>query len=208
MLLATLEAKDKLVICDLAVVCGFPDVFPEEVNELPPEREVEFSIDLVPGTRPISMAPYRMSAVELTELKSQLEDLLDKKFIRPSVSPWGAPVLLVKKKEVASRASNQKLGQTNLLISQPSKQRNFSLNQGLGVCPTSSHDSGIHLKCSRQGLRAQRSAVHAQTVKNPKKSTVSQSSGWWSFLWNLGTMVNKQEFKQLETSFEVKSSRN
>ena len=76
----------------------FPDVFPEEVNELPPEREVEFSIDLVPGTRPISMAPYRMSAVELAELKSQLEDLLDKKFIRPSVSPWGAPVLLVKKK--------------------------------------------------------------------------------------------------------------
>ena len=103
MLLATLEAKDKLVICDLAVVCDFPDVFPEEVNELPPEREVEFSIDLVPGTRPISMAPYRMSAVELTELKSQLEDLLDKKFIRPSVSPWGAPVLLVKKKEGTMR---------------------------------------------------------------------------------------------------------
>jgi hypothetical protein len=103
MLLATLEAKDKLVIGDLAVVCDFPDVFPEEVDELPPEREVEFSIDLVPGTRPISMAPYRMSAVELTELKSQLEDLLDKKFIRPSVSPWGAPVLLVKKKEGTMR---------------------------------------------------------------------------------------------------------
>ncbi|XP_050886811.1 uncharacterized protein LOC127092070 [Lathyrus oleraceus] len=103
MLLATLEARDKLVIGDLAVVCDFPDVFPEEVNELPPEREVEFSIDLVPGTRPISMAPYRMSAVELAELKSQLEDLLDKKFIRPSVSPWGAPVLLVKKKEGTMR---------------------------------------------------------------------------------------------------------
>ncbi|KAI5381318.1 hypothetical protein KIW84_UN0831 [Lathyrus oleraceus] len=103
MLLATLEAKDKLVIGDLAVVCDFPDVFPEEVNELPPEREVEFTIDLVPGTRPISMAPYRMSAVELAELKSQLEDLLDKKFIRPSVSPWGAPVLLVKKRSVFSK---------------------------------------------------------------------------------------------------------
>lgn len=103
MLLATLEAKDNLVIGDLAVVCDFPDVFPEEVNELPPEREVKFSIDLVPGTRPISMALYRMSVVELTELKSQLEDLLDKKFIRPSVSPWGAPVLLVKKKEGTMR---------------------------------------------------------------------------------------------------------
>ena len=61
------------------------------------EREVEFSIDLVPGTKPVSMAPYRMSASELAELKKQLEDLLDKKFVRPSVSPWGAPVLLVKK---------------------------------------------------------------------------------------------------------------
>ena len=57
MLLATLEAKDKLVICDLAVVCDFPDVFPEEVNELPPEREVEFSIELVPGTSLMAMAP-------------------------------------------------------------------------------------------------------------------------------------------------------
>lgn len=84
MLLATLEVKDKLVIGELVVVCDFPYVFPEEVNELPPEREVEFSIDLVPGTRPISMAPYRMSAAELSELKSQFEDLLDKKFIYPS----------------------------------------------------------------------------------------------------------------------------
>ena len=64
---------------------------------------MEFSIDLVPGTSPVSMAPYRMSPSELVELKSQLEELLDKKFIRPSVSPWGAPVLLVKKKEGTMR---------------------------------------------------------------------------------------------------------
>jgi len=66
---------------------------------VPPEREVEFSIDLVPGTKLVFMAPYRMSASELAELKRQLEELLDKKFVRPSVSPWGAPVLLVKKKD-------------------------------------------------------------------------------------------------------------
>jgi len=66
---------------------------------VPPEREVEFSIDLVPGTKLISMASYRMSASELAKLKKQLEDLLDKKFVRPNVSPWGAPVLLVKKKD-------------------------------------------------------------------------------------------------------------
>ncbi|GAU51762.1 hypothetical protein TSUD_415510 [Trifolium subterraneum] len=69
------------------------------INSLPPEREIEFSIDLVPGSQPISVAPYRMSPLELRELKSQLEELLQKHFIRPSVSPWGAPVLLVKKKD-------------------------------------------------------------------------------------------------------------
>lgn len=70
---------------------------------MPPEREVEFSIDLVPGTKPVSMTPYRMSAFELAELKKQLQDLLDKKFVRPSVSPWGAPVLLFKKKDGSMR---------------------------------------------------------------------------------------------------------
>jgi len=76
--------------CCLSVVscCEFPEVFPDEIPDVPPEREVEFSIDLVPGTKPVSMAPYRMSASELAELKKQLEDLLDKKFVRPSVSPW------------------------------------------------------------------------------------------------------------------------
>ncbi|MCI45640.1 RNA-directed DNA polymerase (Reverse transcriptase), partial [Trifolium medium] len=84
---------------ELSVVCEFSDVFPGDVSDVPPEREVEFTIDLIPGTSPISMAPYRMSASELKELKKQLEELLEKKFIRPSVSPWGAPMLLVKKKD-------------------------------------------------------------------------------------------------------------
>jgi len=65
--------------------------------------KVEFAIDLVPGTSPISIVPYRMSASELEELKKQLEELLEKQFIRPSVSPWGAPVLLVKKKDGSMR---------------------------------------------------------------------------------------------------------
>ncbi|MCI77659.1 pol polyprotein, partial [Trifolium medium] len=75
------------------------DVFPDDILDLPPEREVEFSINIVPGTSPISMTPYRMSAVELEKLKEQLEELLEKRFVRPGVSPWGAPVLLVKKKD-------------------------------------------------------------------------------------------------------------
>ncbi|KAL0543736.1 hypothetical protein IC582_018840 [Cucumis melo] len=81
------------------VVRDYPDVFPEELPGLPPHREVEFAIELEPGTVPISRAPYRMAPAELKELKVQLQELLDKGFIRPSVSPWGAPVLFVKKKD-------------------------------------------------------------------------------------------------------------
>jgi len=98
-LIASLSVENEAVIDRLPVVNEFPEVFPDEIPDVPPEREVEFSIDLVPGTKPVSMAPYRMSASELAELKKQLEELLDKKFVRPSVSPWGAPVLLVKKKD-------------------------------------------------------------------------------------------------------------
>ena len=75
-----------------------PDVFPDDIAGLPPDREVEFTIDLIPGTEPISIPPYRMAPAELRELKAQLEELLSKGFIRPSISPWGAPVLFVKKK--------------------------------------------------------------------------------------------------------------
>ncbi|KAA0040689.1 pol protein [Cucumis melo var. makuwa] len=85
------------------VVRDYPDVFPEELPGLPPHREVEFAIELEPGTVPISRAPYRMAPAELKELKVQLQELLDKGFIRPSMSPWGAPVLFVKKKDGSMR---------------------------------------------------------------------------------------------------------
>ncbi|GJY56659.1 putative reverse transcriptase domain-containing protein [Tanacetum coccineum] len=85
------------------VVRNFPDVFPDELPGLPPEREVEFTIELIPGAQPISKAPYRMAPVELKELKDQLQELLERGFIRPSVSPWGAPVLFVKKKDGSMR---------------------------------------------------------------------------------------------------------
>ena len=88
---------------EIPIVCKFLDVFPEEIPELPPIREVEFTIELLPGTAPISIAPYRMAPAELGELKLQLQDLLSKGFIRPSVSPWGAPVLFVKKKDGSLR---------------------------------------------------------------------------------------------------------
>ena len=66
---------------------------------MPPHREVEFSIELVPGATPASKAPYRMNTPELVELKLKLKEMLDKGYIRPSVSPWGEPILFVKKKD-------------------------------------------------------------------------------------------------------------
>ncbi|XP_073298488.1 uncharacterized protein [Primulina huaijiensis] len=84
---------------EIQVVRDFPDVFADDVPGLPPDREVEFVIDVIPGTAPISKAPYRMAPTEMKELKNQLQDLLDKGFIRPSFSPWGAPILCVKKKD-------------------------------------------------------------------------------------------------------------
>ena len=81
----------------------FPDVFPEDLSGLPLDREIEFSIDLLLGFSPISKAPYRMASAELRELKAQLQELLDKGFIRLSVSPSSALVLFVKKKDGSMR---------------------------------------------------------------------------------------------------------
>ena len=90
---------------DVPVVRDFLDVFPDDLPGLPPEQEIDFPIDLVPDTALISLPPYRMAPAELKELKTQLQDLMDRGFIRPSVSPWGAPVLFVKKKDDTWRLS-------------------------------------------------------------------------------------------------------
>jgi len=103
LLLSSMEIKEEVELKNIVVVQDFPEVFPNDIPGLLPNREIEFSIDLMSGVGPISMAPYRMSPFELAELKKQLEELLEKQFIRPSVSPWGAPVLLVKKKDGSFR---------------------------------------------------------------------------------------------------------
>ncbi|WMV24899.1 hypothetical protein MTR67_018284 [Solanum verrucosum] len=87
----------------IPVVNEFSDVFPEDLPGLPPVREIDFGIDLAPDTLLICITLYRMAPTELKELKQQLQDLLDKSFIRPSISPWGAPVLFVKKKDGSLR---------------------------------------------------------------------------------------------------------
>jgi hypothetical protein len=81
------------------VACKFSDVFPEDLPGMPLDRDVEFTIELQPGTAPISRQPYKMTPKELVELKVQLNELLGKGHIRPSSSPWGCPTLFVKKKD-------------------------------------------------------------------------------------------------------------
>ncbi|WVZ58911.1 hypothetical protein U9M48_009130 [Paspalum notatum var. saurae] len=87
----------------IPVVCEFSDVFPEDLPGLPPDREVEFSIELVPGTAPIYWNPYKIAPREMAEMKVQIEDLLNKGFIRPSTSPWGCPAIFVEKKDKSLR---------------------------------------------------------------------------------------------------------
>ena len=91
--------KEGTLVDEIPIVREFPDVFLDDIAGLPPDRKVEFTIDLIPVTEPISIPPYRMAPTELRELKAQLEELLSKGFIRMSISLWGAPFLFVKKKD-------------------------------------------------------------------------------------------------------------
>ncbi|GJS11473.1 putative reverse transcriptase domain-containing protein [Tanacetum coccineum] len=88
---------------DVPIVREFLDVFPEDLPGIPPARKVEFQIDLVPGAAPVARAPYRLAPSEMKELTEQLQELFDKGFIRPSSSPWGAPVLFFEKKDGSFR---------------------------------------------------------------------------------------------------------
>ena len=94
----TLEDEERPDLDLPRVVCEYADVFPDELPGLSPHRDVDFGIELHPGTLPISMTPHRMAPVEWQELRVQLQEQLDKGFIRPSTSRWGAPVLLRKKR--------------------------------------------------------------------------------------------------------------
>jgi hypothetical protein len=88
---------------DITVVREYPDVFPEKLPAMPPDRDIEFVIDLILGNSPIAKRPYRMAAPGLAKLKKQLRELQRSEFIRPSSSPWGAPVLFVEKKDKSLR---------------------------------------------------------------------------------------------------------
>jgi hypothetical protein len=100
---ATVNLVEGKALEDIRAVSEFLDVFPEDLPGMPRDRDIEFSIELIPGTTPISKRPFRMDVKDLGELKKQIEELLSKGFIRPSSSPWGAPTLFVDKKDGSKR---------------------------------------------------------------------------------------------------------
>ncbi|GJU56296.1 putative reverse transcriptase domain-containing protein [Tanacetum coccineum] len=139
---------------DVSVVCEFPEVFPDDLPGLPPPRQVEFRIELVPGAAPIARAPYRLASSEMKELSDQLKELLEKGFIRPSSSPWGAPVLFVKKKDGSFRMciDYRELNKLTIKNRYPLPRIDDLFDQLQGSCVYSKIDlrSGYHQLCIRE----------------------------------------------------------
>ena len=142
---------------DIPVVREFLDVFPNDLPGLPPDRETEFSIELIPGTSLISIPAYRMAPLELQELKKQIQELLEKGYIRPSISPWGAPVLFFKKKDGTMRLciDYRKLNQVTVKNKYPLPRVDdlFDQLQGAQVFSKIDLRSGYHqLKIARDDV--------------------------------------------------------
>ncbi|XP_056697177.1 uncharacterized protein [Spinacia oleracea] len=139
---------EEKAIEQIPVVREFQDVFPEEIPGMPPVRELDFKIDLVPGTGAISKAPYRMAPAEMKELKVQLEELLEKGYIRPSVSPWGAPVLFVRKKDGSMRLCIDYRELNNVTVKNryplPRIEDLFDQLKGVGIFSKIDLRSGYH----------------------------------------------------------------
>jgi len=142
------EMKNTVEMRSIPVVSDFVDVFPDDILGLTSKREVDFSINLVPGAGPISMAPYIMAPAKLSELKKQVEELLEKQFIRPSVSSWGAPVLLVEKKDGSSQlcVDYRQLNKLTIKNKYPFSKIDDLINQLNGTIVFSTIDlsSGYH----------------------------------------------------------------
>ena len=155
--------KARPSVSDIPTVSDFPDVFPEEFLGLSPQREIEFAIDVVPSATPASITPYRMAPVELKELNLQLQELLEKGFIRSSVSPWGAPVLFVKKKDgtlrlcIDYRQLNKLIVKNKYLL--PIIDVLFDQLKGAGIF------SKIDLRCGYHQLRIKDVDVHKTTFR-------------------------------------------
>jgi hypothetical protein len=137
-----LNQLDPASTMDVRTVSEFLDIFPEELPDMPPDHKIEFVIELVPGTAPIFKKTYRMSANQLGELKEQLQELLDKGYIRPSASPWGAPVIFVPKNDGTQRmcVDYRSLNEVIIKNKYPLPRINDLFDQLKGACVFSKID--------------------------------------------------------------------
>jgi hypothetical protein len=144
-------------ISEIPIVKDFPNVFPEDVSGLPLVRQIEFRIDLEPDAAPLAKAPYRLTLTEMQELSSQLEELLDKGFIRPSLSPWGAPLLFIKKKDGSFRMciDYRELNKLSIKNRYPLPRIDELFDQLQG----STYFSKIDLRSGYHRLRAQEESI-------------------------------------------------
>ena len=148
---------------DIPTVSDYPNLFLEEFPGLPPQREIEFAIYVVQGVTLASITSYRMASVELKELKLQLQELLEKGFIRPSVSPWGVPVLFVKKKDGTLRlcVDYRQLNKMTVKIKYPLPRNDDLFDQ----LKSASVFSKIDLRSSYHQLRIKDTDVHKTTFR-------------------------------------------
>ncbi|KAK8951418.1 hypothetical protein KSP39_PZI003909 [Platanthera zijinensis] len=173
-------------VVKMIISAEFPDVFPEELPDAPPDREIEFPIDLQPGATPVAKSPYRMAPRELAELKSQLQELLDLGFIRPSTSPWSAPVLFVKKKDgslrlcIDYRELNKLTVKNKYLI--PRIDDLFDQLVGASTFFKSAEDHAAHLRIVLSTLR-----------KNQLYAKFSKCEFWLSEIAFLGHIISQKE---------------
>jgi hypothetical protein len=146
-----LNHLDVVSILDIKTVSEYPNVFPEELPGMPPDREIEFVIELVPSTAPILKRPYRMAANQLAKLKEQLQELLDQGYIYPSASPWGAPVIFVLKKDGMQRmcVDYRSLNEVTIKNKYPLPRIDDMFDQLKGACVFSK----IHLRSGYHQLK-------------------------------------------------------
>jgi hypothetical protein len=153
-----LNSLKEVKLEDIPVVNEFQDVFPKDLPGMPPDREIEFTIDLIPGTTPIAQAPYKMGPKELKDLKKQLDELEQKGFIQESVSPWGTPVIFVDKKDGGRRMCGDYRNLNNITIKNkypiPTIQDLFDQVSGPGVFSKIDMRSRYHqIKIKKMCLR-------------------------------------------------------
>jgi hypothetical protein len=127
---------------EVPVVNEFPDVFPEDLPGIPPDRDIKFVIELKPGTAPIYKTPFRMITLELAELMEHIKELLEKGFIRPSASPWGAPMIFFPKKDGTQRlyVDYRALNEVTIKNKYPLPRIDDLFDQLSGVCVFSKID--------------------------------------------------------------------